>query len=196
MTMMILERPKSGPVYRFVDADVFYVLSILSGGRRIGRKRIGKELGIGEGSVRRLVTLMREYDLVKVEQPGITISKFGEGVLNEINIRMIHISMPDQVIGDYQQGLLVKGKADKVYCGIEQRNAGIRAGGEGCTTWIMRNGKLLMAPDWDMDSNEPAQALKIRSKIDMHDGDVLIVGGGIDPRAARIAAIDAALEIV
>lgn len=71
-----------------------------------------------------------------------------------------------------------------------------RSGGSGCTTWVMRGGRLLMAPEWDVDANDPRSAAAIRGSVSMAEGDVLVIGGGPTRRAARAAAVGAALSLV
>ena len=149
--MKIINEPRYGPMFRFSDADVYWVLHLLSDGRRIGRKRLAEEVGIGEGSMRRIIESLRDKDLINIKQTGITITKAGLILLEQIPIRVIDLEVGDSAAGDFTQSLMVLGVAEKVQNGMQQRDAGIKVGATSCTTIVIRNGVLTIPPDWDMD---------------------------------------------
>lgn len=194
--MLFISQPRFGPSYRFDDTDLFTILDYLSKGKRVGREKICNHLEMGEGSTRKLVGLMRDYDMLKVEQPGITITRFGKKVYEMTGMRLTEVNMQDQALGQHQIGVVVKNVGEKIRNGVEQRNVGIKSGGCGCTTLLVRNGKLLIAPDWDMSENKPELAQMIISQCNLDEGDTLIVGGGETRRKARVSAVSATLEIL
>ena len=173
-----------------------FLLDYLADGKRASRINISRYLGIGEGSVRKLVELLRENNMVSTHQTGTVIKPYGIKLLEALDIKSVSVNVGGYVVGNYQQGVVVKDMAEKVFNGIAQRNAGIKAGGEGCTTWIMDRDSLLMMPAWDVDKNDPVLSMKIRKSVELSDGDVLIIGGGDTKRFARLAAGSAALELV
>ena len=79
---------------------------------------------------------------------------------------------------------------------MQQRDAGIKAGAEGCTTIVIRDGKLMIPPDWNMDEQTPELAYKIRKDTGITADDVIIVGGGSSKIAAVEAVLNAAFELV
>lgn len=193
--MLFLNQPRFGPSYKFDDTDLFTILDLLHVGKRVGRGRISNHLDLGEGSTRKLVELMRDYDMLKIEQPGITITRFGRKVYDLTGMRLVDINVPGHVIGECQTGVVIKNVADKVGEGIEQRNTGIKTGGYGCTTWFVRNGDLIMAPGWNMHEENPELACEIMDKCELEEGDTLIVGGADSVRKARVSAVSAALDM-
>lgn len=194
--MKIINEPRYGPMFRFSDADVYWVLHLLSDGRRIGRKRLAEEVGIGEGSMRRIIETLRDKDLINIKQTGITITKAGLILLEQIPIRVIDLDVGDSAAGDFTQSLMVLGVAEKVQNGMQQRDAGIKVGATSCTTIVIRNGVLTIPPDWDMDSERPDLARFIRDDIGMTANDAIIIGGGDTKSLAIEAAVSAALEII
>ena len=66
-------------------------------------------------------------------------------------------------------------------------------GADGCTTIVIRDGVLMIPPDWNMDEKTPELAYKIRKEIGMTQSDALIIGGGETQALATEAAITAAL---
>src|SRR5574344_871530 len=191
--MKIIDEPQFGPMFRFNDANVYWSLHLLSDGRRMGRKRLADEVGVGEGSMRRIIDTLKEWDFINIKQTGITITKAGLSFLDQLPLRPVNIFVDGSVAGACQQGVLVLGGADKVVNGMEQRDAGIKVGADGCTTIVIRDGILMIPPDWNMDEKTPELAYKIRKEIGMTQSDALIIGGGETQALATEAAITAAL---
>ena len=193
--MRIIDAPQYGPMFRFDDTNVYWALHLLSGGKRIGRKALAELVGVGEGSMRRILDTLKEWEMVSVKQTGVTITKTGTGFLNELPLKVLSIELGDVVVGTYQQAVKVIGVSSKIENGMQQRDAGIRAGASGCTTILFRNGILMMPPDWDLDKERPEIADKIRKNVSLGQNDVIIVGGSEDPHSAVSAALTAAFEL-
>ncbi len=194
--MKIMEVPQFGPMFRFSDASIYWALHILSDGRRMGRKRLSELIGIGEGSMRRIVDTLKEWNFITVKQTGITITKAGQSFLNQIPIRVVDVDLGESTVGDFSQGVVVMGVADKVHNGMQQRDAGIKVGATGCTTVVIRDGVLMIPPDWNIDERDPDLAYKIRKDTGLTQNDVLIVGSGDTHNIAVEAAINAAFELI
>ncbi|MBQ7701887.1 MAG: hypothetical protein IJT54_05735 [Candidatus Methanomethylophilaceae archaeon] len=182
-------------MFRFTDASVYWALYVLSDGKRMGRKRLSEEIGVGEGSMRRIIETLRERDMISIKQTGITITKTGLNYLKELPIEVVDINLGDAVVGEFSRSIIVYGVSNKIQNGMQQRDAGIKAGASGCTTVVFRDGKLIIPPDWDLDKERPEIARKIREETDMSEKDVLIVGSGDDSNAATAAALTAAFEL-
>ncbi len=194
--MKIMDIPAFGPMFRFTDANVYYALYLLADGKLVGRKKLAEEAGVGEGSMRRILDKFREWDFVQIKQTGISITKAGLVFLDQIPIRLIDIDLQDSAVGAATQGVIVYGASAKIVNGMQQRDAGIKAGAEGCTTIVIRDGKLMIPPDWNMDEQTPELAYKIRKDTGITSDDVIIVGGGSSKIAAVEAALNAAFELV
>ena len=184
-------------MFRFTDASVYWALHILSDGRRMGRKRLSEEIGVGEGSMRRILNTLKERNMITIKQTGITITKAGLDFLEQTPIRVIDLDPGSLVIGDFTQAILVKGTGEAVGNGLKQRDAGIRAGSLACTTLVVRDGrKIYLPPDWSIDENNPDLADRIRNLDNITDGDAIIIGGANDQNTAINAALSAAFEII
>ena len=193
--MRIINMPQYGPMFRFTDANVYWALYLLSDGKRMGRKKLADAVGVGEGSMRRILDTLREWEMINIKQTGITITRSGLGFLGELPIKIVDIDMGDAVVGEFNQAVLVYGVANKIENGMQQRDAGIKVGAEGCTTVVMRDGVLMIPPDWNVDKERPALARRIRTVTEMTDKDVLIVGSSSNRYAAVAAALTAAFEL-
>ena len=187
---------RSDTPHRLTDADAFLLLEMVSRNHGMSRRELSRSLGLGEGSIRTLVEKLKESDLLCVKQTGITIRPQGSEILRSLGMRTVEISVGEYVMGEHQFGAIVNDSSEKVFNGIDQRNIVIRAGGEGCTTWVNRDGRTIMLPDWDVDVHDPSLSKTIRDNAKMGDGDVLIVAGGDTERIAMISAVTAALDLV
>ena len=194
--MKIVTQPQYGPMFCFTDASVYWTLHLISDGKRMGRARLSEEVGIGEGSMRKIISTLKEWDLVSVKQTGITITKSGLNFLSQIPIKVVDVSLGDSVLGMHSQGILALGVAEKVNNGLEQRDVGIKYGAMGCTTIVIRDGILMIPPDWNIDDRNPELAYEIRKNAGITQSDVLIVGSADDKHLAIEAAINAALELI
>ncbi len=186
----------SGPVSSTTDADLFWMLDTLSRCQRIGRKNLALSLELGEGSLRRPLEMLRKCGFVEIYQTGIVISKEGRKLLEKIPIVPVTIDVPKSVVGEYRQAVVVKNVGSKITNGQLQRDTGIRMGSEGCTTLVYRDGRLMIPPDWDMDSQDTMTALEIRKVKEFEKDDAVIIGCGSSMRVARNAAVTAALELI
>jgi hypothetical protein len=182
-------------MFRFGDTNVYWALHLLSDGKRIGRKALADLVGVGEGSMRRILDTLKEWEMISVKQTGITITKTGTGFLNELPVRVLDLNVGDVVLGKYQQAIKVSGVSSKIENGMQQRDAGIRAGASGCTTIVIRSGRLMMPPDWDLEKERPDVAARIKKNASLGPDDVIIVGGADDLHAAVNAALAAAFEL-
>ena len=79
--------------------------------------------------------------------------------------------------------------------GVEQRDSGLKGGGDGCTTIVCRDGRLILPPDWNIDEKSPDMASRIRS-YGIAEGDIELIGGSnTGVREAANAANTAVLEL-
>ncbi|MDR1954992.1 MAG: hypothetical protein LBP82_03455 [Candidatus Methanoplasma sp.] len=194
--MKIMEIPLFGPMFRFNDASIYWALHILSDGRRLGRKKLAETVGIGEGSMRRIIDTLKEWNFIAVKQTGITITRAGQAFLTQIPIRVVDVELGGSTVGDYSQSILVMGVASKIHNGMQQRDAGIKVGATGCTTVVIRDGVLMIPPDWNIDERTPELAYKIRKDTGITQNDVIIVGSANVKTLAVEAAINAAFELI
>ena len=193
--MRIIDTPQYGPMFRFTVAIVYWALYVLSDGQRMGRKRLAEEIGVGEGSMRRILETLRQWEMINIKQTGITITRSGLGFLAEIPIKVVDLDLKDAIVGTYGQAVVVYGVGKKIENGMQQRDAGIKAGATGCTTLVIRNGALMVPPDWNMDEKNPAVAARVREVTNITEDDAIIVGSAYDQHTAIVAALTAAFEL-
>ncbi len=194
--MKLVDFSKTGPRANYCDADVYWTLWALKDMGRTGRSELAKALGVGEGSIRGVIKKLREVELISLFQTGTRITESGIAFLDALPLIPVDVELDDMVKGDYHQAVVVKGVADKVMIGSEQRDAAIRAGGTGCITIVYSKDGLMIPPDWNLDEKSPAFAMRIRGLNVMEVGDVIIIGSAKNMHEAKNAAMTAALELL
>jgi hypothetical protein len=209
---------------------VHIILAILLFGDNpegLGRYRLKEELIIGEGTAKSLVKkLKREGSFIEVfvkksnnqqqtKSKGHVLTENGLRILMKIKNKIPLLDEGDisilknfiidsEIIKSYY--CLVRGAADLLKSGVEQRDAAIRCGGLGATCLIY-NGNGLVFPSYS--SEQENRGVKINDKIQLYfktklvnvntsfeKGDVIIIGSGTEIRKARLAALNAALTLL
>lgn len=193
--MRLIDDPECGSIRKFSDAHIYYVLICLDKDDPISRGTLSNITHLGEGSIRKIIEVLRTWGAIKVEQTGVTISGIGLELLGGIPIRLMDVERSEYVIGAFQQGILVRGVADKITNGMYQRDRGIIAGAEGASVFIMKDRRVIMPRNWDMDARDPAFAGRLRNN-GMDEGDAFIISGASDKTIATISAITIALDLL
>ena len=194
--MKLIDRPKYGPLFRFGDYHVYKTLSVLTDGRRKGRKQLADRIGVGEGSMRTIVDHLREEGLIDVKQTGIKINKKGQEFIGRLPLQVYVLDVPEITLGLRSVAVQVKGAAPKISSGMKQRDQAIKAGADGATTIIVRGDRLTVPVDYDLDKERPEVAAAIRRLFDLSDDDVIMIGTSTELQRAEEGAMAAAFDLI
>ncbi|MCD6431747.1 hypothetical protein J7L33_03465 [Candidatus Bathyarchaeota archaeon] len=183
----------------FIEAHLVKALKIVDSEGPVGRVRLSKILGLGEGAVRTLVKHLKNEGLIKISRTGIILTDSGKKLSSFLNSRIsseTEVPQSSLTVGPFNIAVLVKNVADAIKYGLEQRDAAIKVGASGATTLIFSHGGLVMpgAEGEDVFKNIPAIRDVLISKLKPCEGDVVIIGSGNDRLTAELGAIAAALE--
>jgi hypothetical protein len=99
-------------------------------------------------------------------------------------------------LGKYNVGVLVKGVADRVRLGIEQRDAAVKAGAKGAVTMVYRKGLLFIPPSEEVKGEWVEPVRRIIDLFKPEDLDVIILCGADSKDDAENAVIAAALTLI
>ncbi len=176
-----------GPVARYSDAHIFVVLDTLNERKCVSRKTLAAETGLGEGSIKGMLKVLKDWKWIDVSHGGVVLTDFGTENYLDFGIRFVDIRNGSYAVGLYQQGAIVRGVADAVTNGMAQRDDAVRNGAEGASVFIMREGKLILPVIWNMDEKDPEFARRVR-EAGMEDGDVLLLIGADSPETAKVVA--------
>lgn len=193
--MLIFEDSKEGPSRKFCDADAMYVLDALRKKQYLGRVQICELLGLGLGSTRSLVAQMESDGMVETSRKGVRITPFGEELLKILPIEPVELGPnPKFVLGEFTQALRVPGMGDQVLNGLQQVRTATLMGATGCTTWIVKNGLLMLPPHMMPMTDYGSEFLKIKESAELVEGDVLLACGADTKRKAMVSAMYVALD--
>ena len=186
--------PGRPPAY--TTAHALMGLEMIGAGLGVGRQQLSRELRLGEGTIRTMVTRMKGLRLVEATRGGMSLTEEGREVLAEANQVISSSEIPETslTVGSNNHAVLVRGASAKVGLGIEQRDAALIAGALGATTLICKGGGLLIPGT--SEKLDPEINRLILARLSPGEGDAIIVGSSDDPYLAELGAKSAALELL
>jgi hypothetical protein len=167
--------------------------------RPIGRYKLSEELGLGGGSIRSLIIFLRRRNLIEpVARQGHQLSKKGKKhciELHQVLVKLEQVPATSYSIDIKNYGCHLRHCAQKVTDGLAQRDAALKAGATGATTFIQGPdpNTLTMPKAREIPQNEVDVLIK---PFDLQKGDVLIIGSGPIEILARLGTLAAALTIL
>jgi DNA-binding PadR family transcriptional regulator len=184
--------PAAGPLPRFIDAQIRRALELIAERKGIGRKQLAKELGIGEGSIRTILSRLRNRSFIASSRSGQSITAKGKRELGK-TLEYVQVDAGDLTVGDVDVATIVRKAAARVGRGIEQRDEAIKAGAAGATVLVYKDGKLQFPDGFQKVERNFANDLITTFKPSK--GDVIIIGSGRDAVKAETGAKAAARSL-
>ena len=186
--------PGRPPAYSLAHA--LMGLELIGAGLGVGRQQLARELRLGEGTIRTMVSRMRGLGLVNASRGGMSLTEKGREILAELAEVMSTSKIPETslTVGSNNHAVLVRGASAKVGLGIEQRDAALIAGALGATTLICEGGGLLIPGT--SEELDPETRRLILARLSPGEGDTIIIGSSGDPYLAELGAKAAALELL
>jgi len=185
----------AGPTPLFTQLDLARAIEII-GSEHVGRNKLSMMLGLGEGTTRTLIDRFVDARLIKISKLGCELTGRGQSILNELNARLgakRRVAQSSITVGRYNFGILVKGAANRIKSGIEQRDAAVRAGANGAVTLVLKRGELVMPPPArTMTGGHRSIAMAIKEMFEPHENDAIIIAGGDSEQFAEEGAMAAA----
>jgi len=198
----ILERAAAklapGRAPYFIEAHLVKALMTIDAEGPVGRVKLSKTLGLGEGTIRTLIKHFENEGLIKTSKTGIVLTNSGKKLTSSLKSRIskeTEVPRSFLTVGPFNVAILIKNAADAIKGGLEQRDAAIKVGALGATTLIYGRGKLNMPlVDEDIFRDYPAIREALISKLKPQENDVIIIGSANSKSNAELAAIAATLE--
>jgi hypothetical protein len=182
-----------GPTPKFSLFHVWKAYDIINTQGPVGRKGLSQILAIGEGSTRTILDKMIREGSVENTRKGASLTDRGRKLFRASGIFASPVLIKGLTIGDQDCAVLVKGMADRINTGYEQRDEAVRSGAMGATTLVFRNGDLLF-PD-DPVVPDQADLQPIRALFALEENDAVIIGTAQSYEAAEKGAVTAALAL-
>ena len=181
-----------GPLPRFADAHVKMALELIGKHKRIGRKQLAEELGVGEGSMRTILDQLKKRGLITSSRGGHSLTAKGEHTLSK-PFEFVQVNVGDLTMGKVNIATVVRGAATKVMRGIEQRDEAIKAGADGATVLIFKRGRLRFPDEFFEVKKGASDALL--NVLHPREGDIVVIGSAGDAVKAEAGAKAAARSL-
>lgn len=158
-----------------------------------GRGGLIKKLGSGEASVKTLMKKMQEGKIAKKSTKGLVLTEQGRKILKSFNFsKPVFLDAGELTVGEKDCAILARGAAEKIRYGLEQRDAAIKAGADGATVLVCKDGRLAL-PQVERDAAKVEGEL--RKHFEIRNGDVVVIGSGKGDLKAEEGAFAAVFSI-
>lgn len=189
-----------GPAPSFNEAHVVKALELIGDHEIVGRIRLSKELGLGEGTTRTLLKHLKKEGVIQSSRSGIMFSEAGDKVFSDLRNKLSSgVDVPNTAltVGRFNIGILVRNSAKAVRSGMEQRDTAIKSGASGATTLVFSSNKLFL-PTGEQNISESMPKLhdKLVAQFKPKENDVIIIGCGENRDVAEIGAKMAAIKLL
>ena len=189
-----------GPAPSFNEAHVVKVLELIGDYGSIGRIRLSKELGLGEGTTRTLLKHLKNEGITQSSRVGISLSEKGKKLFSNLRSKISackEVPRSPLTIGTCNIAVLVRDSAEGVGSGMEQRDIAIKSGATGATTLIFSSNRLLLpTAEKNISESMPELYDKLVTQFKPKENDVIIVGSGENRELAEIGAKMAAIKLL
>jgi DNA-binding MarR family transcriptional regulator len=182
--------------------SVFHVLRAIEliAKKATGRSKLAEELGVGEGTVRTMISRLKDAGLITTSKLGCALTSKGLELWDEYKTvfgRKVWIGKSELTLADYNFAILVKKRGHKVKSGMEQRDAAIMVGARGATTIMLKGGFLIIPSVSDnIDKDFPKAANQIIRLLQPEENDVIIIGSADSLGKAEYGTLAAAWTLV
>jgi len=188
-----------GPALTFTSLHLIKVLELIAEGP-IGRGKLAKKLGIGEGTIRTIIKRLKDSNLIEISKNGCHLTSFGENFWKKFKEKIpkkVFLEKNEFSLAEYTVAVLIRKCGDKVRIGMQQRDAAIMAGAEGATTLVVKDGKIILpGVSDDVAKDYPVAYRQIVKLLRPEHDDVVIVGTGETKEKAEYGALAAALTLL
>jgi len=188
-----------GRLPSFAEAHVVMALEDISNVGTVGRLKLSKDLQLGEGETRTLVRHLKKEGVVEVSRSGISLSVAGRKLLSSLRAilsEQVEIPSSPLTVGRFNVAVQVKEMKNSVRYGLEQRDAAITAGAKGATTLVFTKNGLTMPGTGEVLSKTGSFIVAALSKLNLKEGDVIIIGSADQRFKAELGVKTAALELL
>ena len=188
-----------GPSTTFTVFHVFYALELLSQ-EPLGRNKLAKELSVGDGAVRTIISRLRNAELIETSKEGCNLTEKGLETwrqFEQVFPKRVEIPASELSQSEFNFAFLVKNSGNKVKSGIDQRDAAIIAGARKALIAVFKDGHLRIESVSDcIEKLYPKAAAQILKELTPEDNDVVIIAGADTALRAKRGAFAASWSLL
>ena len=150
----------------------------------IGRQKLADSLGLGGGSIRSLLKMLKKEGLIKTSKSGNEISNKGENYLKKLRKIIPNAEIEIKTAKDLTNSarnfaLLIKNCSEKIDTGMAQRDAAMKIGATGAITIVYKDGKYSIPQIKgfnDLQKEYPKFVKELEGKLQIMENDIIIIG--------------------
>jgi hypothetical protein len=188
-----------GPSMKFGASHVFFAMELMAG-KIIGRNHLAKELEVGEGTVRTIVSRLKSDELIKTSKKGCSLTSKGcmvWGKFEQLFPKRAEIGKNELTNARQNYAFLVKNSGQSVRSGIEQRDAAIVAGATGAVIVVAKQGHLTIESVSNrVEKRFPEAAGQIEKALKPEENDVVVLVGAATSLRAKHGVFAASWTLV
>jgi predicted transcriptional regulator len=188
-----------GPSMTSGPAHIFFALELIAV-KPIGRNQLAKKLAVGEGSVRTLITRLKNNELIETSRSGCSLTDKGYMIWTkfvQLFPKRGEIGKTELTNAKQNYAFLVKGNGRKVKSGIEQRDAAIVAGATGAVIIVSKLGHLtIQSVSSRLERKFPEAARQIKETFEPKDDDAVVLVGADSISKAKQGAFAASWTLI
>jgi len=195
----LIKEKAPGPALTFTLLHLIKALELMAEGP-IGRGKLAKNLGTGEGTVRTIIKRLKDSNLIEISREGCRLTSFGRKLWEKFKRKIpkkVFLEKNEFSLAQYSVAVLVKGCGSKIRTGMKQRDAAIMIGADGATTIVVKDKKLIIPRISDNIAKDyPVAYKQIVKLLNPEQNDVVIVGTAKTREKAEYGALAAALTLL
>ena len=195
----LIKEKAPGPALTFTLLHLIKALELMAESP-IGRGKLAKSLGIGEGTVRTIIKRLKDSNIIEISREGCHLTSFGRKLWEKFKKKIpkkVFLEKNEFSLAQYSVAVLVKGCGSKVRTGMKQRDAAIMVGADGATTLVVKGKKLIIPGVSDNIAKDyPVAYKQIVKLLNLEQNDVVIVGTAKTREKAEYGALAAALTLL
>ena len=195
----LIKEKAPGPALTFTLLHLIKALELMAEGP-IGRGKLAKNLGVGEGTVRTIIKRLKDSNIIEISREGCHLTSFGRKLWEKFKKKVpkkVFLEKNEFSLAQYSVAVLVRGCGSKVRTGMKQRDAAIMVGADGATTLVVKGKKLIIPGVSDNIAKDyPVAYKQIVKLLDLEQNDVVIVGTAKTREKAEYGALAAALTLL
>lgn len=181
----------------FSIPHVFKALQLLSEQKFVSRATLGKEIHLGEGAVKTLISHLKETGMIKSVRSGNFLTDKGKkftSQLQKIIPNECKIGENNLTQNKNNHAIILKKYSAAIGTGVEQRDYAIMYGSLGCITLVFKNDRFVF-PGENKDCLHKDKKTRqiLLEKLNPSEDDIIIVSSSDDPFVAEISAKNSAL---
>jgi predicted transcriptional regulator len=188
-----------GPSTSFTVFHIFYALELLAQ-KPLGRNKLAKELNVGDGAVRTIISRLRNAELIQTTKEGCSLTEKGLEIwrqFEQVFPKRLEIPKNELIQSDFNFAFLVKNTGEKVRSGIDQRDAAIIGGARKALVIVFSDGHLRIESVSDSaEKGYPKAANYLLKELTPENNDAIVIAGADSALKAKRGAFAASWSLL